>query len=86
MIKRFPINISIEEMKARCVCILCRKKPEEIAEYRVLAKLENYPDPFNAVLNEENTYHNFVPYEFYCTNCYVKAGMPLIQPDRYFEE
>lgn len=56
-------------------CISCGKKPEELAEYRDIARVEGYVTAEDAVRREEGTY-NPRNGHFYCTSCYIKAGMP----------
>lgn len=58
------------EVKYKC----CGQKPEEIIEYIVEADEEGItPEQF--VVENEGTF-NPVTGRFYCTNCYVKVGMP----------
>ncbi|WP_020621054.1 hypothetical protein [Paenibacillus daejeonensis] len=57
-------------------CIGCDKHPDEIEEYIEAAEL-NDMTPVEYVLEEEGTYNGFEPERFYCTECYIKAGMPL---------
>ena len=59
-----------------CKCKGCGKKPEEIPEYVELAKDYDYPSAMIAVIEEEGTYNPRTK-AFYCTPCYIKAGMPL---------
>ena len=57
------------------ICKGCGKEPHELREYVTLAKeLECTPE--QAVISEEGTYNRETK-KFYCTICYVKAGMPL---------
>lgn len=58
-------------MKCKC----CGKKPSEINEYVVYAKIEGYDNPEDFVREEEGTY-NPETKQFYCTQCYIKLGMP----------
>lgn len=67
------------------VCIGCNKSPEELVEYRSVAQAdsEGLEVPITAtawMVHNENTYNKFEKNKFYCTTCYVKAGMPLIEP------
>lgn len=60
-------------------CIRCKKKPEDIAEYRDYARMDD-TTPSRWVLDNEavgcwGEVHG--PKAFYCTDCYIKAGMPL---------
>lgn len=75
MVKK-NINKAIKEFKERMVirkanaprCKVCKKDPTEISEYKFKA------DPIQFVLQNER----FVDSRhFYCTSCYIKAGMPL---------
>lgn len=56
-------------------CKICGKKPHEIKEYVGLAK-ENKTTAEQAVIKNEGTY-NYKTGLFYCTDCYIKLGMPL---------
>lgn len=58
-----------------CKCIMCGKRPEEIEEYVECAKQEEMT-PEQYVKSCEGTYNSAVEL-FYCTDCYIKAGMPL---------
>lgn len=64
----------MSEIIVKCAC--CGKKPEELAEYRDIAKVEGYTSAEEAVRREEGTY-NPRNGHFYCTACYIKKGMPL---------
>ena len=56
-------------------CKICGKQPKEISKYRYAARQEKItPDEY--VEREEGTY-NAETGLFYCTDCYVKIGMPL---------
>ena len=56
-------------------CKGCGKKPDEIDEYIVQAKVEKCtPDEF--VWDEEGTLNRKTG-QFYCTSCYIRAGEPL---------
>jgi hypothetical protein len=68
-------------------CKRCLKNPEQIPEYTAMvrdeaamAAEEGKPPPFaNAwdyVRREEGTY-NPETGKFWCTECYIKVGMPL---------
>lgn len=60
------------------ICHECGRAPEEIGEYRTAAQLSTREDdtPTDYVMREEGTYN---PHErtFWCTECYLKIGMPL---------
>lgn len=58
-----------------CRCKGCGKTPEELVEYKMLAEENGYKTAEEAVRNEEGTF-NPVTGLFWCTNCYIKAGMP----------
>jgi formylmethanofuran dehydrogenase subunit E len=49
-------------------CKVCRKTPDKIAEYKY------NENPIKFVLEHERLTKDG---KFYCTTCYVKAGMPL---------
>ncbi len=56
-------------------CKVCGKTPQEIEEYVDMGKAESMtPEEF--VRQEEGTYNRETGM-FYCTECYVKVGMPL---------
>jgi hypothetical protein len=55
-------------------CKICKKSPSELEEYVVESSYEGIaPDEF--VLKEEGTLNKRTG-EFYCTECYIKIGMP----------
>lgn len=58
-------------------CMLCNKTPEQIPEYKSYARMEEVtPEEF---VRENEPIGCWGPHsrdKFYCTNCYVKAGMP----------
>lgn len=56
-------------------CAVCKRRPEEIAEYVDMAKAER-TTPRAFVLAEEGTY-NPKDGAFACTDCYIKIGMPV---------
>lgn len=56
-------------------CKICKRKPEEIEEYTHAAEAENMT-PEEYVKTEEGTYNSRTGL-FYCTECYIKIGMPL---------
>lgn len=58
-----------------CKCKGCGKRPDEIDEYVQEAKDKDIT-PFQYVRENEGTY-NMKTKRFYCTNCYIKIGMPL---------
>jgi len=61
-------------------CIGCNLPPEQIDEYIEMAREEG-TTPKQIVISEEGTYNGFEPGRFYCTSCYIKAGMPIIGED-----
>lgn len=57
------------------VCRGCGKDPKDIQEYVLNAKVEGMtPEQF--VEECEGTYDEATQ-TFYCTDCYIKAGMPI---------
>ncbi|MNG13225.1 hypothetical protein D3C84_968920 [compost metagenome] len=46
-------------------------------EYIELAA-EEHMSPEEYVIREEGTYNGFEKERFYCTPCYIAAGMPLL--------
>ena len=57
------------------VCVNCHKTPDEINEYSQEMTQSNM-EPSEYVRREEGTY-SFIHNTFYCTECYVRVGMPL---------
>lgn len=56
-------------------CKVCGKSPSELEEYIEMGKAESLtPDEF--VRQEEGTLNKQTGL-FYCTDCYIKIGMPL---------
>lgn len=55
------------------VCKVCMKAPEEISEYKNEEMLEGQTPTEWVKENERPTPDG----NFYCTSCYIKAGMPL---------
>ena len=56
------------------VCQGCGKRPEELSEY--VNNPESMDDPLAYVRENEGTY-NPANGHFWCTACYIEAGMPL---------
>lgn len=56
-------------------CKSCGKRPHEISEYINMA-IEYEITPEEYVRQEEGTYNPRTGM-FYCTMCYINAGMPL---------
>lgn len=61
--------------KEDIVCKGCGRNPEEINEYANSAKELNI-DPYDYVVKEEGTFNQKTG-KFYCTQCYIRVGMPL---------
>ena len=65
------------KMNEKLTCIGCKKEPEEIDEYKYYANEDNLtPTEWvrrNEVVGKWGKGHN----TFYCTSCYIAAGMPL---------
>lgn len=61
--------------KMGIVCKGCGKSPFDIMEYKMLAEENGYDSPEEAVIKEEGTY-NSKTCKFWCTECYIKMGMP----------
>lgn len=59
-----------------CRCKGCGKKPEELMEYIMLVEESGYATAEEAMRKEEGTFNPDTGL-FYCTSCYIKAGMPL---------
>ena len=59
-------------------CKECGRRPDEIDEYIDQANILNqyYSSPNDFVRKEEGTF-NRITELFYCTDCYIKIGMPL---------
>lgn len=58
------------------VCGICGFPPSQIAEYLDAARdWEMTPDAY--VRRHEGTYHSNTN-AFFCTDCYVQIGMPLV--------
>lgn len=58
------------------VCAECGKHPDQISEYVDVYEIEGCQSPDEYVIRNEGTF-NRATGKFYCTVCYVKAGMPL---------
>lgn len=58
-------------------CMGCRKTPEEISEYQKMATVYKTTATEYMKANE-GTYNRFRKNKFYCTICYIKAGMPVV--------
>ncbi len=56
-------------------CANCHRTPDEIEEYSREATGEDM-DPVDYVRRNEGTF-NRATGGFYCTECYIKIGMPL---------
>lgn len=56
-------------------CKICGREPSEIDEYIEMAEIEGMT-PEEYVRQEEGTFNHNTEM-FYCTDCYIKVGMPL---------
>ena len=56
------------------ICKICGKSAGELTEY-ITAAAENNTTP-EAIAKGDGTYNYFTG-KFYCTQCYIKIGMPL---------
>lgn len=61
-------------------CIRCKKTPEQIREYSHLTNLNGLTPSQWVRENEPVGCWGKGPDAFYCTDCYIKAGMPLRKP------
>lgn len=59
-------------------CMGCNKRPEQLNEYKMEARI-NDVTPTQFVIEHEpmGCWGPRTENKFYCTNCYVKAGMPM---------
>lgn len=55
-------------------CLGCGRPPDEIDEYIQMAR-ETRKSPVEFVKTEEGTY-NSATGRFWCTRCYIEAGLP----------
>ena len=55
-------------------CVGCKKKPEELREYIEMEKEDGLTPSENVIANE-GTYNRSTGH-FYCTDCYIRLGMP----------
>lgn len=62
------------EYQKRISCKCCNKTPDELEEYKYLAERYN-SSPRDVAMAEEGTYNPRTG-KFYCTECYIKVGMP----------
>ncbi len=56
-------------------CVGCQRYPDEIQEYVDLAREFEYSSAKEAVRNEEGTLNDSNGH-FWCTECYIRVGMP----------
>lgn len=56
-------------------CMVCKKEPHEIEEYRDISKIEK-TTPEKFIIENEGTYNKDLDI-FCCTDCYFEIGMPL---------
>lgn len=61
-----------------CRCKGCGRVPEQLLEYQLLADVEGYDTPEEAVRKEEGTFNPSTGL-FWCSSCYIKAGCPTGQ-------
>jgi hypothetical protein len=59
-------------------CLGCKKTPDKILEYVSGAKVAEM-SPAEYVITSEGTFNRFGRNGFYCTDCYIKHGMPTIR-------
>ncbi|HMM20603.1 MAG TPA: hypothetical protein PKA10_07670 [Selenomonadales bacterium] len=65
-----------KSMQPRCKG--CGRTPEQIDEYVYRAVTEKkYFKGANDVVRQDDGTYNPETGQFYCTDCYIKAGMPL---------
>jgi len=59
-------------------CKVCGREPHEIPEYidAVAEEPDEFSDEEDYVRQEEGTYNPLTGF-FYCTECYIRIGMPL---------
>lgn len=59
-------------------CKICHNEPKDIEEYvfQPIIYPQYYDSPEDYVRKEEGTFNPKTEL-FYCTDCYVKIGMPL---------
>lgn len=57
-------------------CKVCGREASEIDEYQEFIRTGQYKTIEEVIKNEEGTYNPETDL-FYCTNCYIKIGMPL---------
>lgn len=58
------------------VCAGCGRHPKDIPEYIERMMAEGFASPDEAVRQEEGTYNPDTD-RFWCTECYIRVGMPL---------
>jgi hypothetical protein len=65
-------------MEQEITCIGCKKTPEKISEYVSAARVEDItPTEFVKQNEPIGCWGPHSRNKFYCTKCYIKAGMPL---------
>lgn len=65
-------------MNEQITCIGCRKTPEKISEYQAEAKRAGVTPTEWVRTNEAvGCWGPNSRNKFYCTDCYIRAGMPL---------
>lgn len=65
-------------MPLEIICVGCKKRPDELEEYKEMAILEGIT-PEAYVKQEEGTY-NRENGHFACTGCYIAMGCPSSPP------
>ena len=65
-----------KQIVPKCTCKICKTPANKIDEYIIEAKENGYSDVDTYVRENEGTYNPDTGY-FYCTDCYIKIGMPL---------
>lgn len=56
-------------------CFRCGRPASSFSEYQVLAEVEDLPNAWQYVIQEEGTYNNDTN-RFACDGCYIAIGMP----------
>lgn len=60
----------------KIVCRDCNRTPDQIREYQMMVEDGEYRNADEAVMFNEGTFNPRTG-KFLCTECYIKAGMPL---------
>lgn len=67
----------LDKAKEPVTCIGCKKEPEDIPEYAHYSRLDGLTPTEWVRQNEVVGKWGKGPNTFYCTKCYISAGMPL---------